>query len=434
MILLYQNNAKSTVAAPIGTGSLTVTVAPGDGAKFPNPNVGTQYFKVSFVDAATKLLTEICNCTQRVGDVLTIVRAQENTTARTWGAGDTIANFQTAGSMSQLAQIEQAQQSAFNASIDTGSLNSYVAAFSPPITVRSAGMTLRIKASSSNNGPSTLNVGAGSAPLINPDGSALGSGAVVNGGYFEVVDDGTSYQLISASQELQSNAGLFTTGGFQWRPTSESLSGWVVANATTIGNAASNATQLANASAANLFAWHWNNFSNTQCPVFTSGGVPTTRGANAAADFAANKQIQVYDMRGTGQIGVDTMGGAASTRLTGVPVVTGSATAPGSVLGENLHQLVLAEIPSHQHAVFLKDNQHQHGQEASPGGGVSGMIISPVSGVYTGPFAATALASSNITIGSVNGTANDNQTAVIGGGGSHNNVERSAAGYYYIKL
>lgn len=135
--------------------------------------------------------------------------------------------------------------------------------------------------------------------------------------------------------------GLISTGFPHWRPTSEILAGWVVANGLTIGNAASLATGRANADTAALYAWHWNNFSNTQCPVSTG------RGANPAADFAANKTITVLDMKGTmGGLGIDTMGGAATTRLTGVPAVSGNATTPGSVLGENLHTNTLAELPT----------------------------------------------------------------------------------------
>lgn len=80
----------------------------------------------------------------------------------------------------------------------------------------------------------------------------------------------------------------------QWRtadlkPTyrTDDQEGFVYMNDGTIGNAASGGTTRANADTENLFIWLWENTSNNYCPV--SGG----KGANAAADFAANKTIRI---------------------------------------------------------------------------------------------------------------------------------------------
>ena len=64
--------------------------------------------------AATGLLTEIVHVTNVTGDVCTIVRAQEGTTALAWTAGDLFANLVTAGT---LAAFQQASPPAatFNA-------------------------------------------------------------------------------------------------------------------------------------------------------------------------------------------------------------------------------------------------------------------------------------------------------------------------------
>lgn len=67
--------------------------------------------------------------------------------------------------------------------------------------------------------------------------------------------------------------------------------GWLNLQGGTVGNATSSATVRANADTAGLFAYLWNNLSDTLAPV--SGG----RGANAAADFAANKAITLPDLR-----------------------------------------------------------------------------------------------------------------------------------------
>src|SRR6202012_2640396 len=96
------------------------------------------------------------------------------------------------------------------------------------------------------------------------------------------------------------------------------LPGCVLANGLSIGNAASNATGLASATAFFLFCAIWLEFPQSQCPVMNNG-VTTPRGANPQGDFAANLQIQLPLMQGQSLIGADTMGGTVTTRLSGVP-------------------------------------------------------------------------------------------------------------------
>jgi hypothetical protein len=442
MILLFANNAITTIADPITAASVTVQVAAGTGVLFPQPIAGQQFFKLTFVSAQDSAVNEIVNVTAVNGDVFTIVRGQEGTEPTAFNAGDSAMNLTTAQTQANFIQVQQAQTGGTNYAVDTGTPNSYVIGLTPAVTTRIEGLYARIKALNSNTGPSTLNIGAGSFPIVNPDGSPLGEGAIVGGGIFEVVDDGTeNYQLISASQEAQSSAGILTTGAMTTRLTAEVIAGWIIANATTIGSAASNATQRANADTANLFTWHWDNFSNTQCPVFTSAGVATIRGANAAADFAANVQIQVYDKRGKGEIGVDTMGGAATARLTGVPVTSGALTTPGSVFGENLHTLIAAQIPA----------------ISSAGGalGVSVSVSGSISGSTTGLFnqgvniSASNSQATNVggsgpavslgVVGSFSGsgsgsTSGQNVVSNNTGGAAHNNVMLVDGVTYYLKL
>ena len=68
--------------------------------------------------------------------------------------------------------------------------------------------------------------------------------------------------------------------------------GWIALNGGTVGNAASGGTTRANADTAAYFAAMWA-FNNTLRPIQDSTGTPTTRGASAAADFAANKRITI---------------------------------------------------------------------------------------------------------------------------------------------
>lgn len=103
--LLFANNAKSTLAASISNVATSLTLAPGAGALFPNPTPGSQYFVMTLSDALTNLTREIVHVTARSGDVCTIVRAQEGTSAAAWSAGDLANNRLTAGQMAAMAQI-----------------------------------------------------------------------------------------------------------------------------------------------------------------------------------------------------------------------------------------------------------------------------------------------------------------------------------------
>lgn len=66
--------------------------------------------------------------------------------------------------------------------------------------------------------------------------------------------------------------------------------GWIMMNDGTIGNSTSNASTRANEDAWPLFSVFWG-MPETWVPIFTSGGIIVTRGASAAADFAASRQI-----------------------------------------------------------------------------------------------------------------------------------------------
>jgi len=98
MILLSANNANTTLATGISSSTTTLVLASGTGALFPSPGTN-QYFPVTLNDALTGLVYEICWCTSRAGDNLTVLRGQEGTTARAWLLGDYAYNANTAGNI-----------------------------------------------------------------------------------------------------------------------------------------------------------------------------------------------------------------------------------------------------------------------------------------------------------------------------------------------
>ncbi len=103
--------------------------------------------------------------------------------------------------------------------------------------------------------------------------------------------------------------------------------GYVLAKGETIGSATSGADYTANTEP--LFTLLWNNVSNAYCPV--SGG----RGANAAADFAANKTLTLPDER----LRVPVMRDSGQT-------LAGLTADMGAVGGEQTHQLLTTELPN----------------------------------------------------------------------------------------
>lgn len=87
-------------------------------------------------------------------------------------------------------------------------------------------------------------------------------------------------------------------GTMKFTALSTYASGWLKSEGT-IGNASSNATARANADTVALFTALWNDYSALgTLAIFTSAGAPSTFGANAAADYAANKALSLPDVRG----------------------------------------------------------------------------------------------------------------------------------------
>lgn len=67
---------------------------------------------------------------------------------------------------------------------------------------------------------------------------------------------------------------------------------WIALNGT-IGNTGSNATYH-QPMCKSLYLYLWGTYDNAICPVYTSAGAPTSRGASALADFNANVAIALW--------------------------------------------------------------------------------------------------------------------------------------------
>lgn len=116
------------------------------------------------------------------------------------------------------------------------------------------------------------------------------------------------------------------------------VTGFVRANRRTIGNGSSGASERANADTAALFAFLYAADVNL---VVAPGG----RGVSAAADFAANKTIELPDCRGRAIAGLDDMGNSAAGRLTSTYFGT-AATVLGAAGGDEKQTLALSQLPT----------------------------------------------------------------------------------------
>ncbi len=176
-----------------------------------------------------------------------------------------------------------------------------------------------------------------SAAIANFIGTATGS---------DVLDDGNVAALtalfLAAIQATIPPA--FTTGDVKLTMKTAADSTWILCNDGTFGDASSGATTRANADTLALYTLLWNNVNNAYCPVSTG------RGANAAADFAAHKTIQLNR----------TLGRAIAIYGLGSGL---TAQALGQYLGNETKALSTGELATHSHTV--SDPTHAHTIQAN---------------------------------------------------------------------
>ena len=149
MAVLFTNNAATNLASSISSGATSLTVTTGTGSLFPNPGA-SDYFLITLIGISGTPI-EIVKCTARSGDTMTIVRAQEGTTASAFNGGDQVQLRITAGQMQAATQAglasgaitENTQSVTSNYTMSTNKNGLSVG----PITV-SSGVTVTVPASS----------------------------------------------------------------------------------------------------------------------------------------------------------------------------------------------------------------------------------------------------------------------------------------------
>lgn len=97
----FKNNAGSKLAGVLTSDATTITVLTGTGANFPSISSDKDYFHATIVGDNGDM--EIVRVTAVSGDTLTVIRAQEDTTAKEWPADTRIENRITAEFLNQVA-------------------------------------------------------------------------------------------------------------------------------------------------------------------------------------------------------------------------------------------------------------------------------------------------------------------------------------------
>ena len=247
-----------------------------------------------------------------------------------------------------------------------------------------------------------------------------------------VISDVDGIAVAQTSDYVPPSAGetstelLFQTGDVKERYATGGHAGWVRMNGRTIGNAASGASERANADCEALFLHLWTADANL--------AVSSGRGATASADWAANKTIALPDRRGIASAGLDDMGNTAAGRITGL-------TTLGAVVGSQTHALETTEIPSHTHT-GTTDSSGEHGHPtrvstsndgaSDPTGAL--MIRNFEKANYAAHDSATPADPPGDQIGMAGAHTHTFTSGAAGGGGAHNNLQPTMGATFYIKL
>ena len=209
---------------------------------------------------------------------------------------------------------------------------------------------------------------------------------------------------------------LFQTGDTKWRYDTGFHDGWLLCNGRTMGPAASGADYASDDYEA-LFVHLYQKDAN----LAVAGG----RGANAAADWAANKTIALPDIKGRGIVGLDSMGGSTSGRIPAASVTStgGGVNVLGSSGGAGEHTLTLAQIPAHKHDVSATQEAHAHTVN-----GANATDVAAGAGLYN---SINALGSKTTTSAQPAITVSE---ATKGSGSAHNNMPPYTLMSCYIKV
>lgn len=162
----------------------------------PRNGSGVMTPDVDFTTEAASPPIEIAKLDQAIDDIcdeLTNSLSADGQTLPTQNIpmnGKRLTGLGAATALTDAARVTEIIDQDYVFYVDSGSANTYVITPSPAISAYEEGQRFVFRATNANSGASTLNVnGLGAIAIQTPDGVALASGAIVSGGYYEVVYD-----------------------------------------------------------------------------------------------------------------------------------------------------------------------------------------------------------------------------------------------------
>jgi microcystin-dependent protein len=344
------NFGKATVSAGYTNLDTVIVLTSGYGSKFPTPSIDGQFNLVwhnssKYADSADDPNVEIVRCTTRTGDVLTIVRGQEGTSASSKNSSGDTYNMMLSQTKKTISDIKADYQSIItsHAAITTNVHNFDASGNAPAQTHNNTRhsatyltSTDNITARSLKSATTTIDISGATAPSSGQVLTATGSTAA-------------TWQVPTT--------GAIPTGGIIAYAGATAPTGFLMCDGAAISRAA---------------------YSSLFSAIGTTYGI----GDNTTT-------FNVPDYRSRDIIGAGPAQGGLSARTL------------GSVGGEEIHTLTIAEMPSHTHT-FGRDT------------GISGSYSPDVTAGFT----------------PMNGLITSYAT---GGGSAHNNMQPFGVANYIIK-
>ena len=331
MAQLFANAARSTLTASITSSSTQLQINPADQALFPVAT-GADWFKVALEDSSGNL--EYMRVQRAVGQsLLTITeRATEDAAkfpARSFVAGSLVELRMTAADLAS---------SIAHPSVGTGAHAATAISVTPAggisaATVQAALQELDSEKADASDVATAL-AGKASTGANTFTGAQTLPGNAVNP--LEAVPKQQAEAIADAAWPV----GAIMAVADLSPPSSR----WLLVDGKTIGSASSGATARANADTEALFTKLWA-FPEASVPIYTSAGLASTRGASAAADFAAGKRIALF-----------TPDGGAFLRMWAPGQTNDTGRAAGSVQ--------LDAFQGHWHSTYMTGNITATGDSA----------------------------------------------------------------------
>lgn len=288
----FKNNAASTLDTAISAADVGLIVASGDGTLFPAAGAG-DYFYMTI--EATDGSYEIVKVTARSGDSMTIVRAQESTTARAF----------TAGAQCELRITNQGLVDKFaedNLAAGGVALSKLADVATDTVLGRTASGTGAVSA-------------LGATDVLDMLGSTQGNILYRNGSAWTVLAPGTAGQVLQSGGAAANPSwatGVLVTDGDKGSITvSSSGATW------TIDDAAVTLAKMANLSQYNLIG-RSSSGSGVPQAIATSADVYTMLGSANNAAIRTNIGLGTIATQGSGAVAITggTIEGITSGQLT----------------------------------------------------------------------------------------------------------------------